>query len=91
MAIKVDPVAAGMSRSDKKVTNPEDQAPPRTGDRYRCDQCGMELEVVADCAGGASGVHLECCGQELTRLPAARNSDAARDAGQRRDPNAWQG
>lgn len=91
MATKIDPVAAGMSRSDKKAMNHDDQAPPRTGDRYRCDQCGMELEVVADCTGGASGVHLECCGQELTRLPEGRNLDAARDAGERNDPNSWQG
>lgn len=41
---------------------------PRRGNTYRCEQCGMELQVTTDCACSDPGmVRLECCGQELTK------------------------
>jgi hypothetical protein len=45
--------------------------PPRTGDRFRCAGCGMEVEVKFDCrCATGDPVHFHCCGQELT--PAGR-------------------
>lgn len=40
--------------------------PPRAGDVFRCDRCGMEIEVKADCQGGVP--RLECCGQPLSKV-----------------------
>jgi len=41
---------------------------PKKGDRFRCQNCGMEVKITADC-GCAEGehVHFHCCGQELTK------------------------
>lgn len=45
-----------------------DTAPPKKGDRFHCQSCGMEIQVTADC-GCKSGenVQFECCGQSLTK------------------------
>jgi hypothetical protein len=41
---------------------------PRRGNTYKCEQCGMELQVTTDCAcSDPEMVRLECCGQELTK------------------------
>ncbi len=49
-------------------TTPSDTT-PRKGETYRCERCGMELKVSADCAcDDPEMVHLECCGQELSRV-----------------------
>jgi hypothetical protein len=41
---------------------------PRRGNTYRCEQCGMELQVTTDCAcSDPEMVRLECCGQDLTK------------------------
>ncbi len=46
-------------------------APPKKGDKFRCDKCGMELEVTKDChCEGDDHVHFHCCGQELTKISA---------------------
>jgi hypothetical protein len=43
-------------------------APPKKGEVYRCEKCGMEMKVTADChCQEPNHVHLECCGQELTK------------------------
>jgi hypothetical protein len=49
------------SRADAGTT-------PKAGDRFRCNSCGMEVEVKTDC-GCKDGdqVHFQCCGQELAR------------------------
>ena len=39
---------------------------PQNGDVYRCEDCGMELEIIADC-GCDEGPRLECCGQPMSR------------------------
>jgi hypothetical protein len=43
--------------------------PPKKGDRFRCEECGMEILVTADC-GCQDGEHVqfECCGKDLTRV-----------------------
>ncbi|HEV3136459.1 MAG TPA: hypothetical protein VGZ26_01120 [Pirellulales bacterium] len=42
---------------------------PKKGDIFRCEECGMELEITADCGcADADAVHFQCCGQEMMRL-----------------------
>ena len=42
---------------------------PKKGERYRCRECGMELQITADCkCDEPDHVHLQCCGQEMQKL-----------------------
>ena len=42
---------------------------PKRGDTYRCEKCGMEVKVTADCTcSDPDMVHLECCGQEFAHV-----------------------
>ena len=44
-------------------------AMPHEGETYRCESCGMEMQVTADCGcEDPETVHLECCGHALTRV-----------------------
>jgi hypothetical protein len=39
---------------------------PKKGERYHCAECGMGLEITADCTCDAScPVHFHCCAQEM--------------------------
>ena len=41
---------------------------PKKGDRFRCQACGMEIQVTADCrCQEGEHVHFHCCGQELQK------------------------
>jgi len=41
---------------------------PKKGDRFRCAQCGMEVQVTADCGCSDPALaHFHCCGQELQK------------------------
>lgn len=43
-------------------------SPPKQGDVFRCDKCGMEIKVTVDCKCQRDHqVHFHCCGQELTK------------------------
>ena len=43
--------------------------PPKKGDRFRCDQCGMEIEVTVDCnCKAGEHVHFHRCGRELSKV-----------------------
>ncbi len=43
--------------------------PPRRGEVYRCERCGMEVKVMAGCnCQDGEDVHFKCCGQELARV-----------------------
>jgi hypothetical protein len=42
---------------------------PKQGDQYRCQACGMELEITADCkCKDSEHVHFQCCGQEMAKI-----------------------
>jgi hypothetical protein len=42
--------------------------PPKKGDKFRCDRCGMQIEVTAQCNCPADEhVHFHCCGQEMSK------------------------
>jgi len=56
--------------AEKKPLQEEPQMrAPKKGDRFRCQKCGMEIQVTADCKCG-NGHHsrFECCGQPLAQL-----------------------
>lgn len=43
-------------------------ASPKKGEVYRCEKCGMEIQVTADCkCQDGNHVHFECCDQEMTK------------------------
>ena len=38
----------------------------KTGDRFRCEECGMEIQVTADCpCEDADHVHFQCCDMDM--------------------------
>lgn len=42
---------------------------PKLGQRFRCQVCGMEVQVTADCkCKDLDHVHFQCCDQEMQRL-----------------------
>jgi hypothetical protein len=42
--------------------------PPKKGERFRCEGCGMEIEVTKDChCKDGEHVHFHCCGREMVK------------------------
>lgn len=59
-----------MNANNKSATRDQEHdaglPPPKAGDRFRCAQCGMEIQVTKDCqCKGDDHVHFHCCGQEM--------------------------
>src|SRR5262249_33430854 len=53
---------ANAQKMDRSKTN------PKKGEKFRCDTCGMELEVTSDCrCHDPDMVHFECCGRQLSK------------------------
>lgn len=41
---------------------------PKKGERFRCERCGMEIQITNDCkCMTGDHVHFECCGQEMMK------------------------
>jgi hypothetical protein len=41
---------------------------PMKGERFRCVNCGMEIQVTQDCACAGDGcAYFQCCGQEMSK------------------------
>ncbi len=41
---------------------------PKKGDKFRCAQCGMQVEVTADCrCDKREHVHFHCCNKEMAK------------------------
>jgi len=41
---------------------------PKKGDCYRCEQCGMEIQVTKEChCDNPNGVLFECCTQMMSK------------------------
>ena len=41
---------------------------PKKGEKYRCSQCGMEVQVTSDCrCNNPDHVHFQCCGEKLQK------------------------
>ncbi len=51
---------------DQQESEESTRSLPKSGDVFRCESCGMELEIIADC-GCDEGPRLECCGQPMSR------------------------
>jgi hypothetical protein len=66
-----DPVAKKMSQASAEKMPQSGmwqttKHTPRKGDQYRCERCGMQLTVTADCKCNDAGhIHLQCCGHEM--------------------------
>ena len=44
-------------------------APPKKGERFRCDKCGMEIQVTADCpCKDGDHVQFRCCDRHMTKV-----------------------
>jgi hypothetical protein len=59
--------------SHTKPSNQADQSdpglePPKKGDRFRCEQCGMALEITVECKCHDDHVHFHCCGKEMAKV-----------------------
>jgi len=58
-----------MSEASGKVPVDTGVGSPKKGERYRCEKCGMEVQVTADCrCQQSSMVHFHCCVQELRKV-----------------------
>jgi hypothetical protein len=65
-----------MSTMTDKMSEASDKAPvdegvgsPKKGERFRCEKCGMEVQVNVDCGCDQPDmVHFHCCGQELQKV-----------------------
>lgn len=43
--------------------------PPKKGDKFRCKQCGMQLEITVDCkCKEEARVHFHCCESEMSKV-----------------------
>jgi hypothetical protein len=64
-----DAIAEKMSRaSDKHAPHEGAAGAPKKGEKFRCDVCGMEVKVTADChcKPGEHAV-FRCCGQDMEK------------------------
>jgi len=58
-----DRVAEKMSQAS--ATRPT----PKKGEHFRCQSCGMEIKVTADChCPDGEHVQFRCCDQEMTKV-----------------------
>jgi hypothetical protein len=67
MASKADTMTEKMSHASRTG---EFRGPaPKKGERFRCEKCGMEIQVTADChCAGDEHARFQCCGQELVKV-----------------------
>ena len=57
-----------MSEASNKVPVDAGVGSPKKGEIFRCEKCGMEVKITADCrCENSSMVHFHCCGQELAK------------------------
>ncbi len=40
---------------------------PVVGERYRCESCGMQIQIETDCHCDAGEPTFECCGSSLSK------------------------
>ena len=65
-----DQMMQGMARagSGQPVMEAEEFDHPQKGDRFRCDMCGMEVEVQSDCHCHDEAEHFHCCGEPMHKV-----------------------
>jgi hypothetical protein len=43
--------------------------PPKRGERFRCEKCGMEIAITADCrCKDPEHIHFEWCNKEMIKV-----------------------
>lgn len=48
------------------LENEQGIAPPKKGDRFQCESCGMAIQVTADCkCQDDQHVLFHCCGEQM--------------------------
>jgi hypothetical protein len=69
MASKADQMTEKMAQSSRTGEFTSGMVAPRKGERFRCTNCGMEIEVTKDCAcKGDACAHFDCCGLEMAKV-----------------------
>jgi hypothetical protein len=65
--IMPDKVASKMSSSG--ASNPaKKMSAPKKGERFRCNQCGMEIQVTGECGcQNPDHAHFTCCNQDMAK------------------------
>jgi hypothetical protein len=63
----MDRVAKGMTESGER-TGVATMQRPQKGDKFRCESCGMQIQVTASCECADDRDHFHCCGQEMQKL-----------------------
>jgi hypothetical protein len=61
----MDKVAKAMTKAGEQA---ESSLRPKRGDQFRCEACGMQLQVTADCQCEDEPAHFRCCGQDMEKL-----------------------
>ncbi len=68
MAGKADSMTERMAQSSRTGEFREgSMVSPKKGERFRCNSCGMEIQVTQDCTCEKGGAFFECCGQEMEK------------------------
>jgi hypothetical protein len=68
MAAKADEMTRKMSEGSASPQDRGGAGMPKKGDAFRCDVCGMAIEVTADCrCAGAEHAEFICCGQDMRK------------------------
>ena len=67
MKSTADQVKEGMTKagSGQPVMEAHESAQPHKGEHFRCDRCGMEVEVLSDCHCHHEEDHFHCCGAPM--------------------------
>ncbi|HYT93706.1 MAG TPA: hypothetical protein VEL76_33615 [Gemmataceae bacterium] len=69
MAANADPMTKKMSEASAKPEDRGGAGTPKKGDRFRCERCGMEVQVTQDChCSGSEHAEFNCCGQALRKV-----------------------
>jgi hypothetical protein len=63
--LPMDKVAKGMAEAGEKSGS---ILKPQKGDRFRCDGCGMQIQVTSDCKCEEDQAQFRCCGQKMRKL-----------------------
>jgi hypothetical protein len=68
MASQADAMTEKMSQASRTGEFRGGMVAPKKGERFRCSNCGMEIEVTQDChCEHETCARFECCGQEMNK------------------------
>jgi hypothetical protein len=68
MSKRSDQMTESMSKSSGRVLTKGAAQSPKKGEKYRCESCGMKLEVTESCnCKNEEEPHFRCCGGPMAR------------------------